>query len=296
MSRPRYAAIALTLVLAATTTRLPIVRGQAAPTLQLHPMRTHADDLEIGGDLPNLAKGEHRFVAWADLDKLPQESATVSDDSNFTGTAKITGIPLEKLPALLGASPNATMLIVVCDDAYEAHYPAAYLKAHHPLLVLRINGQSPASWPVGTDGSAMGSYMVSHAKFTPSFKILTHTDEPQVPWGIVRLDLRREADVYAPITPRGPHANDEPVQQGFTIAKQNCFRCHAQDGEGGKKSDRTWQMVARRAVKDPTYFDALIRDPATVDPGSQMAASPQYDDATMKSLRAYFATFIEAKP
>lgn len=271
-----------------------ISRVHAAPLLETHTTRQRPDDLEISGDLTGLAKGLKRFVAWADLDKLPQETATVSDDSNFTGTVRISGIPLDTLPALLGAAPNAAMVIAICDDAYEAHYPAAYLNAHRPLLVLRINGQPPAGWPVGADGSAMGPYLISHAKFTPSFKVLAHTDEPQVPWGIVRLDLRKQADVYAPIQPRGPHAGDTIVQQGFVIAQQNCFRCHSTGDEGGKKSDRTWEMVARRAVRSPSYFDALVKDPATPDPGSQMAASPQYDAATLAALRAYFATFVEA--
>jgi hypothetical protein len=52
--------------------------------------------------------------------------------------------------------------------------------------------------------------------------------------------------------------------------------------------------VARRAQNDPAWFDAYVRDPKKINAASQMAASPQYDDATLRALRAYFAEFTEA--
>ena len=268
----------------------------AAARIKLHRTRQNAGDLEIGGELSGVPPGETRFVAYADLLKLPLETYTVADDTNFVGTVRITGVALQKLPALLGAAPGAKMITAICDDLYAAHYPAEYLQAHHPLLVLRINGSDPAHWPLGADHAAMGPYLVSHAKFTPSFQILAHKDEPQVPWGVVRLDFDREAKVYAPIQPRGPAADTEQVQQGFVIAKQNCFRCHARDGEGGRKSKRSWDRIARQSVTDPTAFDDYVRNPQAFNPSSQMAASPQYDAATLAALRAYFRPFAETHP
>jgi hypothetical protein len=38
-----------------------------------------------------------------------------------------------------------------------------------------------------------------------------------------------------------------------------------------------------------------VRDPKAINPDSQMAASPQYDAATLRALRAYFADFAEKK-
>jgi mono/diheme cytochrome c family protein len=285
---------ALAAVLSLLAFSVALRAGPAAPAagIELHRVRSQASDLEIGG----VVRGETRFVAYDDLLKLPQVTFTVSDDSNFTGPVRIGGVPLEKLQALLGAPRNAQMAIAICDDNYQAHYTAEYLRTHHPVLVLRVNGHEPAHWPLGSDHVPMGPYMITHAGFKPAFKVLAHADEPQVPWGVVRLDLRNEAEVYAPILPRGPHRQDALVQQGYTIARQNCFRCHALNGEGGTKSSRGWEVVARRSVADPQYFDQYVRAPKKLNPASQMAASPAYDAATLAALRAYFQPFAEVRP
>lgn len=262
----------------------------------LHRSRHAASDLEVGGSLQGVPRDETRFVSYEELSQLPQVSYTVSDDPNFGKTVQISGIALEKLPALLGAKSGASMVIAIADDQYAAHYPAAYLSAHHPVLVLRVNGKEPAHWPVGVEGVPMGPYMVSHARFAPSFRVLSHEDEAQVPWGVVRLDLRRESEVYAPIQPRGAAANDPVVQQGYTIAQQNCFRCHSHSGEGGLKSNRSWSELALKANANPTRFYTYVLNPKNVKPDSQMAASPEYDTATLQALRKYFASFNEAKP
>ena len=272
---------------------LATILSCAAAPLMFHRTRAHADDLQVGGDLVGVPKGETRYVSYSDLLKLPQESYTVSDDTNFAGTVTISGVALEKMPALLGASDGASMVIAVCDDDYNAHYTAAYFKAHHPLLVLRVNGMPPGQWPIGADGFAMGPYMVSHPRFVPVFHVLAHADEAQVPWGVVRLEFRKEAVVYAAIAPRGAQAQEEAVQQGYRIASQNCFRCHSNAGEGGTKSPKLWHTLAEKAANDPHFFDAYVRAPKTLNPKSQMAASPQYDERTMAALRAYFTTFTE---
>jgi mono/diheme cytochrome c family protein len=266
------------------------------PHSLLHRSRQHPSDLEIGGELAGVPRDETRFVAYDDLLTLPQESYTVSDDTNFVGAVTIGGIPLDKLPALLGAAPTAAMTLAVCDDSYVAHYPAEYLSAHRPLLVLRVNGKPPAQWPLGSDGVAMGPYMISHPSFTPAFHVLAHADEAQVPWGVVRLDFRNQAQVYEPIVPTGPRAREPLVQQGYAIARQNCFRCHSRNGEGGAKSPRSWDDLAQRAAAGPSFFNTYVRTPKQLNPKTQMAASPQYDAATLSALRAYFTTFTETRP
>ncbi len=109
------------------------------------------------------------------------------------------------------------MVVAICDDKYRPNYPRAYITAHHPLLVLRVNGQPPPRWPKNPETHMynMGPYMISHPKFTPSFKILSHSDEAQIPWGVVRLEFRDEKAVLGAIAPRGPHAQDTAVQAGL---------------------------------------------------------------------------------
>ncbi len=267
-------------------------RPAAGPVL--HWKRTSASDLEVAGMLNGAHTNEAMFVSYDDLLTLPQETYTVSDDQNFQGTVTISGVALESLPKALGASSEATMITAVCNDAYAAHYPPEYLKAHHAVLVLRVNGKPPEQWPLGALGEPLGPYMISHPSFKPEFQVLAHQDEPQVPWGVVRLEFVNPEEVYAQIDPqrlRLLHDRDPLVLQGYAIARQNCFRCHGRTDENGTKSSKSWEALGRRAAADPQWFDDYVRSPKTVNPATEMAASPEYDAETLRALRAYFSLF-----
>jgi mono/diheme cytochrome c family protein len=230
---------------------------------------------------------------------MPQVSFTVTDDTNFTGPVRIRGVKLEDLALALGSNSTSDMVIAICDDGYLAPYPRAYLEAHHPVLVLEVNGAPPAGWPkaAGDHTSDMGPYMISNPKFTPSFKILSHADEAQIPWGVVRLEFRDEKTVFGMIAPRGPHAQDREAQNGLRIAEQNCFRCHNAGREGGRNSGRSWEFLGTLAASSPKDFAAYIRAPQAKNPQAQMPGNPRYDDATLAALTAYFRTFSKpAKP
>jgi len=162
--------------------------------------------------------------------------------------------------------------------------------------VLRVDGNTPEHWAVGADGISRGPYMIYLPDFKPSFQVLAHSDEPQVPWGVVRLEFVTPEEVYAQIDPiklRLVHDQDPLVLQGYKIAQQNCFRCHGRTDEGGTKSDKSWEQLGRRAAADPKWFDEYVRSPKAINPSSMMEPSPQYDAETMKALRAYFSLFAK---
>ena len=159
--------------------------GSGRSSLPLNAIRTLPSDLEIGGELTGLPPGETRYVTLDSLLALPLVTYTATDDPNFAGPTKISGIHLEELARSLGAEASADLVIAICDDKYRAAYPRAYIKEHHPLLVLLVNGEPPSRWPKDPEihRYSMGPYLISHPKFAPSFKILSHTEEPQIPWG-----------------------------------------------------------------------------------------------------------------
>jgi len=269
--------------------------GSAGPDglIALHATRSSPLDLELGGDLAGGPSGATRYITRDDLLALPQVSYTVTGDANFSGPTQVSGVLLEVLFRRLSAAPRSDMVVAICDDQYRAHYPQAYISAHHPLLVLKINGQAPAGWPKDAEGngSDMGPYMIAHPKFTPSFKILAHVDEAQIPWGVIRLEFRDEKTVFDAIAPRGPQATDSQVQDGYRIAQQNCFRCHNQGAVGGQKAGRPWLVLSAWAAASPEYFAAYVRDPQAKNPRAQMPGNPGYDEATIRALIAYFRTF-----
>lgn len=256
-------------------------------------------DLEVSGALTGLPPESTRYLTREELLAMPQVSFTVTDDMNFTGPTRIRGVKLEELALRLTASSGSNMAVAICDDGYRANYPRAYLVAHHPVLVLEVNGQPPAGWPKDSQEHKfdMGPYMISHPKFTSGYKILSHAEEAQIPWGVVHIEFREEKIVFGAIAPRGAHAQDHEVQDGFRIAEQNCFRCHNAGREGGQKSGLSWEALSAFAAASPKDFAAYIRRPLTKNPHAQMPGNPRYDDATLAALTAYFRTFSEpAKP
>ena len=271
--------------------------ASAVAASTLHEKRVSPADLEVGGELAGLPPGTTRYITRDDLLAIPQANYTVTDDSNFVGPTRISGVLLEELIRHLGAAPEFDLLIAICDDLYRANYPRSYVLVHRPLLVLTVNGQPPAGWPKDSEGHGfdMGPYMISHPKFTPAFQILSHADEPQIPWGVVRLEFRDEKAVFGAIAPRGPHAAESQVQAGYRIAQQNCFRCHNLGNEGGQKAGRSWQNLSAWATASPEYFVAYVRNPAAKNPHAQMPGNPAYDDPTLQALAAYFQTFSSAE-
>jgi len=265
----------------------------AHPVVTGHSQRLSASDLEISGDLKGFSAGSVRYLTREDLLTLPQVSYNVTDDSNFAGSTEISGVLLEDLIRAVAAAPNDDLVTAICDDQYEAHYPRSYLSAHHPLLVLKVNGQPPEQWPKAADGNdqEMGPYLISHRLFTPAFKVLAHQDEAQIPWGVVRLDFRNEKQVLGSIAPQGANSHTAAVQDGYRIAQQNCFRCHNMGSAGGLKARHPWLVLSAWATASPEYFSAYVRNPQSQNRQAQMYPNPGYDDATMKALVAYFQTF-----
>lgn len=269
---------------------LPVADAQTS--LALHEKRQLPSDLEVGGELAGLPPDSTRYITWYELLSIANVKINVVNDANFTGPTKARGVRLEDLARRLGSSPGSDMVLAICDDQYLAPYPHSYLAAHHPVLVLEVNGEPPASWPKAAEDPSfdMGPYMISNPKFKPSLRILSHADEAQIPWGVVRLEFRDEKAVFGAIAPRGLYASDRPVQDGFLIAQQNCFRCHNAGDEGGQKSGVSWESLAAMADTSPKEFANYIRAPQAKNPQAQMPGNPQYDDETLRALTAYFQT------
>jgi mono/diheme cytochrome c family protein len=276
----------------------PRAATDASSLPSMRDTRTSPSDLEIGGELAGLPPGTTRYLTREELAKLSPVTYDVTDDANFVGPTRIGGVPLQQLTRALAADPASAMVVAICSDQYRANYPQAYIAEHRPLLVLTVNGQPPPGWPRDPENhrEEMGPYLISHPRFTPAFKILSHVDEPQVPWGVVRLEFRNQAAVFGAIAPRGPQAGDELAQAGYRIAQQNCFRCHNRGAEGGRKSGHPWLVLSAWAATSPEYFSAYVRNPRSKNANSQMAGSPNYDDATLAALLAYFRTFSPPQP
>jgi cytochrome c2 len=135
-----------------------------------------------------------------------------------------------------------------------------------------------------------------YRRFVPAFKVLSHTDRPQLPDNLVRIDFSTQAATFAPLEPHGNFAPGSPEQIGFVIAKQNCLRCHFLGTSGGTKSGRSWRVLSQYAREEPKYFQAYVHNPKSIDPHANMEPQSDYDPPTLAALSAYFSTFSEEKP
>ena len=262
------------LLLAAQTHSSLLDASRQAPT-----------DLEIG-----LTTGATEFIPYEALLRLPQVSFMVSDDVNFPAPVRLGGVSLDQLKRSLGSS-DWDMVVAICADGYRSNYPAAYLSAHHPVLVLTVDGKSQKDWPKTHSGGELGPYVISNPSFVPSFKVLSHADEAQIPFRVVRLEFRSESQIFGAIAPHGKFAPDSPVVDGYRIAQQNCYRCHNMGDEGGRMASVSWPVLGALAKGNPEFFAKYVRTPQALNPRSSMTASPGYDDQTIAALEAYFATF-----
>jgi len=279
---------------AVLSARMP---GDARQPFTLAVARTSPQDLEISGDVPGIPAGAKRFVRYEDLSGLTQVSFAVKDDTNFSGPVKLSGVPLDGLTAALGVAGGKQLIAAISDDGYEGHYSAEYRAAHHPFLVLRIGGAEPAKWPRGPDGENYGPYLISHPSFSPSFHVLAHADEAQLPYGVVGLRFFDEAAVTKELQPPGGGSGDSPAMKGYRIALQNCLRCHRQGDIGGTKSPFGWPQMALIAEGNPAAFGKYVLRPNAVNPEANMPANPEYDAATIAALTAYFRSFAtKAQP
>jgi hypothetical protein len=251
----------------------------------LHSSRQAATDLQVG---------DSQFISYQDLLRLPRVSFTTSNDSNFPAPARVGGASLEQLNRSFGG--NADMAVAIAADGYRSNYPAEYLAAHHPVLVLTVDGKAQESWPKTHDGGELGPYVIANPGFVPSFKVLSHSDEAQIPFRVVRLDFRSKSQVFGAIAPHGDFAPGSPVMNGYKIAQQNCFRCHNMGAEGGHMASIAWPVLGAMAKSSPEFFAGYVRNPQALNPQSKMAASPGYDDQTIAALRAYFTTFSAGEP
>src|ERR1700761_6190210 len=89
------------------------------PATDTHVLRTQpssAEDLELGGELKGVPAGNSRYLCYEDLLQLPQETYTVSDDSNFPKGAKIQGVSLDTLAKLFGEAPDDALIVAISYD------------------------------------------------------------------------------------------------------------------------------------------------------------------------------------
>jgi cytochrome c2 len=234
-------------------------------------------------------------VRYVDLLSLPQQTAVVPIGDGIREPATVTGVPLASLAKAL-TTHKSLLIVAICSDGYRAHYPSSYVMAHSPLLVLKINGHTPDTWNTVAGGDTLGPYLIVNPQFTPSFQVLSHKDEAQDPYGVVRIEIHDEQSMLTRLRPVLRYTRDSPEFMGYQIAIQNCLRCHNRGSDGGDKAKRSWYQLSAWAYSNPESFKQYIHAPMQVMPCSRMLAQPSYDSQTLEALTVYFRSFLTTQP
>jgi mono/diheme cytochrome c family protein len=261
----------------------------------LQSKRGAASDLEITGMVKGLAPDGVRYVSYEDLLGLPLVTVKVRGDDNLSKnpdeSVAVTGVYLDVLANSLGADSGSDMIVARCVDGYRANFSNAYIQLHRPIFVLKVDGLRVRDWVAKTHHDGLGSYFITYESFTPSFKVLSQSEMAQIPVEISRLNFNSAKAILGAIAPRGEHASDPQVIDGYRIAQQNCYRCHNKGIYGGTKASKSWEVLGNEAVRSPSTFERYIHDPWSVNPKSKMPKNAGFDEATEKALQAYFKLF-----
>ena len=87
----------------------------------LHVERSSPGDLEVGGELAGLPPGSTRYIRYEDLLRMPEETYTVSDDSNLSEKAQIGGVALGTLVRFFGRKLDDPLIVAICYEIGRAH-------------------------------------------------------------------------------------------------------------------------------------------------------------------------------
>lgn len=256
--------------------------ARPAGALELHRERADACDLALTGRLVGVAAGETRYARWSDLRALPT-AKLVLDGEFGKGAQGVTAVFLGDLLRALPAAPGADTLLATCADGYASVYPAGFISAYRPFLVLEINGAGPKQWPPPGLDFNPGPYAVTvSAALAPAvarFRDLEH----KKPWCVTTLEVASYAERFRPVY-SGKWASLSPrARDGREIWVNACASCHQGPGGmfGGTKAGRPFEAIAGH---DRAYFAAYVRDPKSKVPGAKMEPHPWYTDAEMAGL------------
>ncbi len=261
----------------------------AAATLTLAPTRSSPYDLEISGLLTGGAT--NGFVSREQLRSLRVVTVTNVHDGALKQPTAYTGVYLTDLRAALPVASESDVIFAVCDDGYAAHFPADYVAAFQPLLILALNGQPAEEWGKSlASGVGMPPFYINSASFTPreSETAAGQKEGARYPYAVSKLVFTTSAKSVGRLSLK-PEAS-AAAQAGQKLALRDCLSCHAHDGFGGSNSGRPWLLLKTWSA-NTSYFRRYVKKPRSVQPTAKMPGFTEYDEAALDALTAYFREF-----
>ncbi len=269
-----------TLTLLATTAELQAV--------MLHPVRSAATDLQISGLLEDVPEGESRWIRWNDIRDLP--SQIIETEGEFlAGRQEVRIVLLQDLMDRLPVANGADTVLADCADGYTSVFTHDFRSSWKPYIVVTINGQGPAAWPLPGMNMDPGPYVVSVSEeVVPGVDKLMDVAHKR-PWATTGLRFVHYADEFAAIRTGEWQSLSESATRGRELWVNSCHSCHTgPDGiTGGSKSGRPFAVLKAHASFNRDWFVDYVRNPATKNPAALMTPHPHYSDSQFSDLIAF---------
>lgn len=201
-------------------------------------------------------------------------------DPYYAKKKRFKAFPLRRVLALGLAGETGLAereFIFRASDGYAAYFRGA-LATEEGAYIAFEDLDVPGWEPIGPKASNPGPFYLVWSKAEQG-NLETH---PR-PWQLAQIDLMRFEVAYPHTKPKAETAQ---VGAGYMLFREQCFRCHAINREGGKVGPEL--NVPRNILEYRPEADvrAYIRNPLQFRYGN-MPAHPDLTDANLDALVAY---------
>lgn len=258
-------------------------------TLELRPARSSPFDLEISGQLTTGAT--NGFLTREQLRSLKLVTVTNQHDGALKKPTAYTGVYLSDLRSVLPVAAESDVIFAICNDGYAAHFPADYVAAFRPLLILDLDGHPAEEWGRSlASGIGMPPYYINSAEFAPrdSETSAGQKEGVRYPYAVTRLEFATAAKTINRL--KLPAGAGAAALAGQKLVLRDCLGCHAHGQFGGSNSGRPW-LLLKTWASNTNYFQHYIKKPSSVQPAAKMPGFPAYDNKAVAAVTAYFQEF-----
>jgi mono/diheme cytochrome c family protein len=221
-----------------------------------------------------------RDLSFAVLSKAMTPELIEGFDPYYAKKKRFRGFPLRRVLALGFAGDTALAereFIFRAKDGYAAYFRGA-LATEEGAYVAFEDVDVPGWEPIGPKFANPAPFYLIWSKAGQG-DLETH---PR-PWQLSQIEILHFEAAYPHTVPK---AGDAQAQVGYTLFREQCFRCHAINREGGRVGPEL--NVPRNILEYRPESDvrAYIRNPLEYRYGN-MPAHPQLTDEDMDALIAY---------
>lgn len=174
-------------------------------------------------------------------------------------------------------------------DGYISYFPRSFIEKFDPYIVLRFD-KLPEGRLQPAGAPDLGPYYITFEAEIPRGDPEVPDPDNKRPYGVDRILIGPEKEIIAPLYAGNLADVSGPAILGSKLTLNNCLSCHAWPGDTtftATFSNRNMIILKAHAMHNTTYFNDMIKDPATLMPDAKMAGHPHYSDEDIAAIRAY---------